>query len=191
MRRVVFLCLVFSGWGIAQGCGGADGSGLGDGSDDGTISDSPVNNPDVAQQNDGGNPNDTGQGGDGTTTEGGATDGGVTDGGGSNVLLRCGDASVNDCTQCVGATQPCVYCGVADASAQTGVCTPMHTSCLNAIPNVNFQDCPCTDASTCPESYQVCTSNFGRCHTCSDSFTNNGLKCENGGTCSFDSGSCL
>jgi hypothetical protein len=189
MRRVVFLCLVFSGWGIAQGCGGVDTSGLGDGSDDGTIADGPANNPDVAQQYDSGNPNDSGQGGDGTTTEGGATDGGITDGGGSSVLLRCGDASVNDCAQCTGATQPCVYCGATDASATTGICTPMHTNCFNVIPN-GFQDCPCVDASACPESYQVCT-NVGRCHTCSDSFTNSGLKCENAGTCAFDSGSCL
>jgi hypothetical protein len=76
-----------------------------------------------------------------------------------------------------------------DASVLEGRCTPMHQNCAGGIPN-GFEDCRCQDASTCPEGYQICNAN-GRCHTCSDQNANNGLKCENGGTCDFADGGCL
>lgn len=189
MRRVFFLFFCFAGYGIAQGCGGSDVT-IPDGSDDGTVADGPGTDSggqDVAQ-------NDTGTteagGGDGSTGEGGSSDGGITDAG-SNTLLRCGDASVNDCSQCQGATQPCVYCNFLDASVLTGVCTPLHQNCFNTIPQ-GFQDCVCQSPSACPEAYQVCsTSGGGRCHTCSDNNNNTSLKCENGGTCNAVDGGCL
>ncbi len=184
MRRALFLFFCFGGYGIAQGCGGSDAT-IPDGSDDVTIPGNDSGGQDATQQNDTGTTD--GGGGDGSTI----TDGGTTDsGGGSNVLLRCGDASVNDCSQCQGATEPCVYCGAFDASTMTGVCMAAHTNCFNNIPQ-GFNDCPCFfDASTCPESYQVCTQQ-GRCHTCEDNTTNAGLKCENGGTCNAVDGGCL
>lgn len=189
MRRAFFLFLAFGGYGIAQGCGGSDAT-IPDGSDDVTV---PGNDggQDVTQTNDTGT-NDATTGGDGGATDGGSTDSGVVDSGGGGVLLRCGDASVNDCAQCQGATQPCVYCNFLDASALTGVCTPLHQNCFNTVPQ-GFQDCVCVqDAGACPESYQVCsTSGGGRCHTCSDNQTNTSLKCENGGTCNAADGGCL
>jgi hypothetical protein len=100
----------------------------------------------------------------------------------------CGSVKVSDCSQCIGFTQPCAYCNVQDASVITGSCVQTGTNCQNAIPQ-GFQDCPCADASTCIEAFQVCTA-FGRCHTCTDSTQNNGLKCEDGLTCAADAGGC-
>ena len=122
----------------------------------------------------------------------GATDA-PQDSGGGGILLRCGDASVSDCAQCSGSTQPCVYCATNDASALNGVCTPLHQNCFNTIPN-GFEDCRCganNDASACPEKYQVCTGGgFNRCHTCSDQNGNNGLSCQGGGKCTYTDGGC-
>ncbi len=181
-------------WSLTQACGGDTGSGL-DGSTDGTVG-NDVNNPppdsggqDVVNNNDTGT-SDTGTNDTGTSD---ASDGGtITD---SGIAYRCGDSgTVTDCSQCTGFIQPCVYCAFTDASVHEGICTPFHTNCFNALPpNSAFVDCPCNnDASTCPESYQVCVGGGGgRCHTCSDQTGNNGLKCENGGTCDYTDGGCL
>lgn len=126
---------------------------------------------------------------DGGVTDATTTDGASTDGGG--IRLRCGDASVTDCTQCNGAPQPCVYCGTTDASTLSGQCVQFHQNCLNTIPN-GFEDCRCGpngDASACPTKYQVCTT-LNRCHTCSDQNSNNTLSCQGGGKCTYADGGC-
>lgn len=193
MRRTYWVLLASSLWGLVQACGGADTI-LGDGGpNDATVDVTPSNDSggqDVVQQGDGA----TGDGGTTTgdaTASDGATDGGTTtDGGG--LAFRCGTSTVTDCSQCPNATQPCVYCGFLDASVLRGVCTTLHQGCQNTIPQ-GFQDCPCPqDPSGCPEAYQVCSnSGGGRCHTCSDDNNNDGLTCQNGGTCDAVDGGCL
>ncbi len=189
--RTAFLGLSCFCWGFAQACGGDSGVNL-DGSTDGTVQ-NDVTPPPPDSGNDVVNIPDTGPGDTGTdtgTTQDGSTDGGVQDSGTANITSwQCGSVTVSDCSQCTGFQQPCAYCNFADASVLKGVCTQMYTGCQNAIPN-GYQDCPCQDASTCIEGYQVCTQFGGRCHTCTDNTQNAGLKCENGGTCSPDAG-CL
>ncbi len=190
--RVAFLvlCSLSCGaWIAAQGCGGD--SSTTDGGNDGTTG-NDVNNPppdsgkqDVAQQNDTGVP-DTG-GGD-------ASDGGTQqDSSSGNLVFACGTdgGTVTDCAQCTGATQPCVYCEIGDASVHAGECRTFGSSCnFNPTPPTGFAGCTCfNDASACPESYQVCRN--ATCRTCSDSTNNNGLKCENGGTCDNVDGGCI
>jgi hypothetical protein len=186
--RPVVLALSLCAFAAAQACGGDDTAILPDASMDASIDTSTDDTglPDTGPAPDSGDDAAT----DGGATDGGATDGSKTDGGGGGILLRCGDASVSDCAQCNGATQPCVYCATNDASALQGLCTQLHQGCQNSIPN-GFEDCRCGngDASACPEKYQVCTG-AARCHTCSDNNANNGLTCENGGKCTYADGGC-
>jgi hypothetical protein len=183
-----FFTLTCVCWAFAQACGGD--SLIDDGGTDGTTND-------VAQQPDtsGNDVVTTDTGTDDTGTDTGTTDGSSTDASDGGVQQdtgiakwQCGSVTVSTCSQCTGFTQPCAYCSTTDASVLSGVCTQTSTNCLNVIPQ-GFQDCPCADAATCPEAFQVCTQQ-GRCHTCTDNTTNNTLKCENGQTCAADSG-CL
>lgn len=183
--RLISTSLLCASWALAQACGGDTGTGL-DGGDDGTVPDvfqqpdtsgnDVVTNPDTGPVDDSGT--DTG-----TTTD--ASDGGTTIDTGI-AQWNCGSVKVSDCSQCTGFTQPCAYCNFQDASVITGSCVQQGTNCQAAIPQ-GFQDCPCADASTCIEGFQVCTA-FGRCHTCTDNPQNNGLKCEDGLTCQADAG---
>ncbi|HSQ64446.1 MAG TPA: hypothetical protein VLM85_14580 [Polyangiaceae bacterium] len=189
----VGLCSVAcASWMFAQGCGG-DTSPADDGGSDGTTGGD--SNPPPPQDSGGDvNPGDTGAP---DTGPGDAGDGGVQpDGASSNVSFRCAvdGGTVTDCSQCQGFPQPCVYCETADASTLTGQCRTMGTSCFQNAPQ-GYGACPCSagDASTCPESYQVCRSfanNPYSCRTCSDSTNNNGLTCQNGGTCNNVDGGC-
>jgi hypothetical protein len=186
--RLAFLGVVCGSWVLVQACGGDAGTDL-DGGGDVTVND--VNQPDnfvsdVVTNPDTGDDGSAGDASDGGTAD--ASDGATTIDTGI-AQWSCGSVKVSDCSQCTGFTQPCAYCGVQDASALTGVCVQTGTNCLNAIPNQGVEDCVCTpgDASTCPEAFQVCTTN-GRCHTCTDSTQNNGLKCENATTCQADAG---
>jgi hypothetical protein len=187
--RLVFTGFVCASWALAQACGGDSGTGI-DGGDDGTVADvfqqpdnfvnDVVTNPDTGDDGsttDGGTDGSTGDASDGATT----IDTGIA-------MWTCGSVKVSDCSQCTGFTQPCAYCNMQDASVLSGTCVQTGDNCFNSIPN-GFQDCPCADASTCPEAFQVCT-NQGRCHTCTDSVQNNGLKCENATTCQIDAGGC-
>jgi hypothetical protein len=184
--RSAFLGVTCVSWAFAQACGGD--STTDDGGADVTVND-VVQQPDTSG-NDVVTPPDTGTddtgtdtGTDGSTSD--ASDGGVQQDTGI-AMWKCGSVNVTSCSQCTGFTQECAYCSFTDASVLSGVCTQIYTNCANAIPQ-GFQDCPCADASTCPEAFQVCTQQ-GRCHTCTDNATNNTLKCENGGTCAADSG---
>ena len=191
--RLRWLALTASclGYAVVQ-CGGD--SGTGDGGPDATT-DAPTVDTSPPQDSNTNEvvTNETG------TNDSGTTDGGsdtgtsdASDGGGGKTITSwsCGNTTVSNCTACVGFTQPCAYCNMADASDLVGACIQTGTNCFTTIPN-GYQDCPCNmDASTCPESYQVCT-NAGRCHTCSDNNTNNGLTCENGGKCDYADGGCL
>ena len=176
-------------FGVFQACGGDDTL---DGGADGSPPDATVDN--FVPPPDSGNdatppPDDSGtvDASDGSASD--ASDGGSAQDGGTTIATwQCGATTVSDCAQCTGFTQPCAYCNMQDASVVSGVCTLIHSNCLNSIPQ-GYQDCTCQDASTCPESYQVCTLQ-GRCHTCSDSTQNNTLKCENGGTCTPEAGTC-
>jgi len=102
----------------------------------------------------------------------------------------CGPASVADCSKCAGYPQPCAYCNAFDASDLVGVCTTLHSTCLNAIPN-NHTECTCLtgSASACPEGYEIC-DDMHFCHTCSDNASNEGRTCQNGNKCHYDGG-CL
>jgi hypothetical protein len=190
--RVLLVAISCVSWAIVEACGGSTDDTL-DGSTDGTTETTPP--PPDSGGNDVVNPDDTGTGDTGTTDGGGdamptdASDGGAQDSGTTIGTWKCGATTVTNCSQCTGYTQPCVYCAVTDASVLSGVCTLINSNCYTTIPT-GYGDCACADASTCPESYQVCT-NFGRCHTCSDSTQNNGLSCENGGTCDSADGGCL
>ncbi len=184
--RIAFVALACCSYSLAQ-CGGNTDDG--DAGPDGTT-------VDVFQQQDTGGgqdvitPDDTGTG-DETSTDAGSdvTDAAKTPDTGIGTW-QCGSATVTSCTACIGYTQPCVYCAVADASLLSGVCIQTGTNCLNAIPSNQYQDCVCADAAACPEAFQVCTTN-GRCHTCSDQSSNNNLTCENGGKCDYADGGCL
>ena len=172
---------------VAIACGGDDAViDVPDSSSTDTSVDSPLPPDDTGVPDTGTDP-DTG------VTDGGVTDGATTDGAtdGGGIRLRCGDASVTDCSQCNGATQPCVYCGTNDASVLTGLCTQFHQNIFNTIPN-GFESCRCGpngDASACPTKYQICTT-LNRCHTCSDQNTNNTLTCQGGGKCTYADGGC-
>ena len=186
--RLIFTGLVCGTWAFAQACGGDTGTGI-DGGDDGTVADvfqqPDTSGADVATPDTG--PDDSSTGNDVTVTD--ASDGGTTIDTGI-AQWNCGSVKVSDCSQCTGFTQPCAYCNFQDASVITGSCVQEGTNCANVIPQ-GFQDCPCIagDASTCIEAFQVCTQQ-GRCHTCTDSTFNNGLKCEDGLTCQIDAGGC-
>jgi hypothetical protein len=188
--RLVFTGLVCVSWAFAQACGGD--SSTDDGGADGTTND-VIQQPDnfvadvVTNPDTGGDDSSTSDGGtDGSTTSD-ASDGATTIDTGI-AQWSCGSVKVSDCSQCTGFTQPCAYCNFQDASVLSGVCVQTGDNCANSIPQ-GYQDCVCADASTCPEAFQVCTQQ-GRCHTCSDMQTNNGLKCENALTCQYDAGAC-
>ena len=185
--RLVFTGLVCASWAFAQACGGDGGTGL-DGGDDGTVAD-VVQQPDTSGNDVVTNPDtgtdDASDTGSDVVVTSDASDGGTTLDTGI-AQWNCGSVKVSDCSQCTGFTQPCAYCSVTDASVLTGSCVQMGTNCFNNIPN-GFQDCPCADAATCPEAFQIC-SGQGRCHTCTDSLQNQGLKCENNLTCQVDAG---
>ena len=178
-------------WSFAQACGGEANVDI-DGSTDGTTGGDT--NPPPPQDSGGQDVvvADTGTQDTGTADAG---DGGTKpDSSTSGLAYRCGldGGTVTGCSQCAGNVQPCAYCQTLDASVLLGVCVPMHTDCYsNAVP-IGYTTCSCAggDAGACPESYQICNS-FGRCHTCSDVYTNGGLKCENGGTCDYADGGCL
>lgn len=187
--RLVFTGLVCASWVFAQACGGDGGTDI-DGGGDVTVND-VITTPDnfvndVVTNPDTGDDGSTGDAGTDAVAD--ASDGATTIDTGI-AQWSCGSVKVSDCSQCTGFTQPCAYCNFQDASVLSGVCVQTGQNCQFSIPQ-GFQDCTCTDASTCPEAFQVCTTNGGRCHTCSDNATNNGLKCEDGLTCQFDAGAC-
>jgi hypothetical protein len=103
----------------------------------------------------------------------------------SGLTFACGTQTVGSCAQCSGMPEPCVYCGAASALA--GKCVAQGTSCFTGAPS-GFALCSCQNASTCPESYQVCRNGF--CRTCGDSLNNAGLSCKGGGSCNVADGGC-
>jgi len=198
-RRLVVLSLCVVPVIIAQACGGTTDNG-----DDGGL-DSSTNdvttNPDVGNNPDTGGPDgfvDDGSTDGGTTTDASsdATDASTTPDSGGKLITSwtCGNATVSDCAQCIGHSQPCVYCSNADASVVSGVCVQFGTGCGNTTPQ-NFNLCSCPkDAGTCPEPYLVClqvTQQQSVCDTCGAVQTTNGLTCENGGKCNATDGGCL
>ena len=108
-----------------------------------------------------------------------------TSGGDGGLVFQCNTSTVADCSQCSGATQPCVYCS---GPSLAGRCVAQGTSCFNGAP-VGFTLCSCASATTCPEGYEVCRN--GACRTCTDSFNNTGLQCKSGGTCHPADGGCF
>jgi len=186
MRVRLFLTgVVCVSWAFGPGCGGD--SSTDDGGSDVTVND-VITQPDNFVDDVVTNP-DTG---DDSSADGG-TDGAITDASDGGTVIdtgiaqwTCGSVKVSDCSQCTGFTQPCVWCNFQDASVITGACVQTGDNCSNSIPQ-GFQSCNCADASTCPEAFQIC-SGFGRCHTCTDNTTNNGLTCQNGQTCAADAG---
>jgi len=194
MRRLVLLSLSVGSIVIAQACGGTtdtgDDSGLDSSTNDVTTNPDVSNNPDT-----GGSDVTVPDSGTIDTGTGDASDGGTTpDSGGKPITSwTCGNATVSDCSQCIGHTQTCVYCENGDASVVSGVCVQFGTGCGNTIPQ-NFNLCPCPkDAGACPEPYQVClqvTQQQSVCDTCGAVQTTNGLTCENGGKCAADAGTC-
>jgi len=119
-------------------------------------------------------------------TQDAAQDSGATEAGA--LAFACGTGTVSDCSQCNGMPQPCVYCKQGDATSLAGRCTTAGTSCAFGAPS-GYGECTCANsASSCPESYEVCR--FGSCRTCSDSNTNDGLTCQNGGKCDSQDGGC-
>lgn len=104
------------------------------------------------------------------------------------LTFACGNQTVSDCAQCNGFPEPCVYCQQGNPSVLAGRCTTMSGSCFQGAPN-GFALCTCSNASTCPEGYQVCRNQT--CRTCSDSTNNNGLTCKNGGSCNNLDGGCI
>lgn len=177
---------------LVWACGGQTDTGDGGLGDGGGVD----STTDVGSPNDGGGgdvSNDVSAGDSGPMDASvDASDGSVTMEAGNIGIWSCGTAMVTDCSMCTGFTQPCAYCNMADASDLRGACVQTGTNCAFSLP-MGFQDCLCMTAATCPESYQVC-QNFGgggRCHTCSDTNTNNGLTCQNGGKCDFADGGCL
>jgi hypothetical protein len=110
-------------------------------------------------------------------------------GDGGALMFTCnGGSSVADCSQCSGNPQPCVYCRQGNPSNLAGRCTTMNGSCFQGAPS-GYSLCSCTNASTCPEAYQVCRNQT--CRTCSDSSNNDGLTCQGGGTCDHVDGGCI
>jgi hypothetical protein len=200
MRRWVLLSLGVGAVTVAYACGGTtdtgDDGGV-DSSTDGTTAPDNFNPPpdsgsDVVTTPDTG----TGDAGSGDASDASTT----PDGGGKPITSwTCGNATVSDCSQCVGHTQTCVYCNNQDASVVSGTCVQFGTGCGNGIPQ-GFNLCPCpkTDggASACPEPYQVCLvfgqqQQQGICDTCGAVQNTNGLTCENGGKCDAVDGGCL
>src|SRR5260221_1937062 len=120
--------------GLLQACGD-DVTTIPDASIDATVDSTPGNDSggqDVVVTDTG---NDTG------TND--ASDGGTVSDGGGALSHQCGDASVASCASCSGATQPCAFCQVIDASVLLGVCAATHTNCSAVIPASSFQNCPC------------------------------------------------
>jgi hypothetical protein len=192
--RFLALSLAVASWSFTQACGG----------DDSTNQDA---SPDVTSGNDTGTGNDSGNdtgtgndsGNDTGTGNDSGNDTGTTDSGGGG-LYRCGNGvdagTVSDCSQCQGNPEPCLYCGNADASAHSGRCTTLGSSCLNGAPT-GFGVCSCGtntgDAAACPGAFQVCVDNQNNgfdCHTCGDNGGDNGLACKGGGTCNNADGGC-
>jgi hypothetical protein len=104
-------------------------------------------------------------------------------------MFACGMGTVASCAQCMGMPESCVYCQMGSPTTLAGVCQMPGQSCNGAAPN-GFQSCPCmTGPSSCPEAYQVCRN--GVCRTCGDSFNDNGLMCQGGGTCHTMNGMCM
>lgn len=188
---------------VAQACGGDDSSNV-DGSADGAPSDGTVadvnSNPDTGSDTGSDTGTDTGTGGD----TGSDTGTGMDAGGGKITQWMCGNATVSDCTQCIGHTQPCVLCNTMDASDLQGSCVQSGTTCGVGGFMAQFQQCPCPtkDASACPEPFQVCYTTGGMfggsvCLTCGEPAggfmmnATNGLTCENGGKCDAVDGGCL
>ncbi len=199
MRRVVLLSLWAGSLVVAQACGGTTDTG-----DDGGGVDSSAN--DVTTQPDNFTPPpDAGLEDVVTTPDTGTGDAGTDasttpDSGGKPITSwTCGNATVSDCSQCVGHTQTCVYCDNNDASVVSGTCVQFGTGCGNTIPQ-GFNLCPCpkTDGgvSACPEPDQVCLvfgqqQQQGVCDTCGAVQQTNGLTCQSGGKCDAVDGGCL
>jgi len=193
--RFVWLGVSILSLGVAGACGGADATGDDGGTDSGTGEDATLDSAPPPQD---GSTDDVvttpdSSADDGATTTDANDGGSAQDTGVAIGIWKCGATTVTDCAQCTGYTQPCAFCGVADASAVTGVCTLINDNCVNYVPQ-GYQDCTCGDASQCIESYQVCTQ-FGRCHTCTDNGAtqggNGGLACTGGGTCHPLEGGCF
>jgi hypothetical protein len=188
--RLAFLALVGVSTIGAVRCGGDNGVNL-DASTDGT---SGNDSPSVGDaSNDVGMGNDTSTGNDTGTSD--ASDGGAMDTGSTGITnWGYGTATVSDCSQCVGHTQPCVYCGTADASSLAGNCVQQGTGCYGGAPT-GYGICTCAggNVALCPEAYQVCLA-FGQghyCLTCGEFNQTNGLTCENSGKCDAMDGGCL
>jgi hypothetical protein len=104
----------------------------------------------------------------------------------------CGNGTmVDSCTDCPGASQPCVTCNDAGATSPQ-FCVNAGDSCRDDPPpgySAFTSGCDCSGgASACPEAYQVC-HNSEFCHTCGEPMSN-GEPCQAGGTCSAGSGTC-
>jgi hypothetical protein len=121
------------------------------------------------------------EGGD-ATSDMNASDAANSDGG---VSFQCGAMSVSSCAQCNNMSESCVYCGANNAL--TGRCVAPGMSCSFGAP-AGFGPCNCTNASSCPESFQVCRT--GTCRSCADSNFNAGQACKGGGTCNPTDGGC-
>jgi hypothetical protein len=199
MRRWVLLSLWVSSIVVAQACGGSTDTG-----DDGGA-DSSANDA-TTQPDNFTPPPDAGLEDVVTTPDTGTTDSSTTDasttpdsGGKPITSWTCGNATVSDCSQCIGHTQTCVYCNNQDASVVSGTCVQTGTGCGNGIPQgFNLCACPKGDGgvSACPEPYQVCLvfgqqQQQGVCDTCGAVQNTNGLTCENGGKCDAVDGGCL
>lgn len=184
---------------VAQGCGGSTADDDG-GNQDGSMNDGTL---DVTPQNDAGS--DVTVGDDTGTPDTGPPDSsmvdasdGAPDTGSTGInTWACGNATVSNCTACIGHTMPCVYCGNMDASALSGVCVITGGGCGASAP-MGYNLCRCSggDAGICPEGFQVCLNPGGPptndvCDTCGAVTTTNGLTCENGGKCDAVDGGCL
>lgn len=197
MRRLVLLSLWAGSLVIAQACGGTTDT------DDGGL-DSSTNDVVTTQDNfvppqDSAPPDDVAipdSGPDDVVT---VPDSGPDTGGKPITSWTCGNATVSDCTQCIGHTQTCVYCADNDASVVNGTCVQTGTGCGNTTPQgFNLCACPHTDGgvSACPEPYQVCLylgpqNQPGVCDTCGAVNTTNGLTCQGGGKCDAVDSGCL
>ncbi len=187
------------------GCGLEDGGTLGgpDGTVDATIeassdatldvsADTTTDAPDDAQPSDA--PSDVttsdADAGDAETDAG--SDAAPDSGSDSGVpLYGCDGGFVTDCSQCMGATMPCVYCQTDGGSLHAQHCIPFvnGTHCSNTEP-AGYQTCPCNNnPQQCPAGFEVC-HNGSECRTCGENNTN-AETCKKGGMCVENDGGCF
>jgi hypothetical protein len=121
-----------------------------------------------------------------------SSDSGVADSGSdSGIQYGCDGGLVNDCSQCKGATMPCVYCQTDGGSLLAQHCIPFvnGTHCANTAPG-GYQVCPCNNnAQQCPAGFEVCHSGT-ECRTCGENNTISET-CKMGGKCFESDGGCF